>query len=83
MAQLITNQPVTLTGYLRFPMAAGLFTPDVEHTKRLWFTRDHLAMAQALGWDRVAPFYMRQRSQTANAISSRPASETQVTAYRM
>jgi cytochrome oxidase assembly protein ShyY1 len=58
VAQLITNKPVTLTGYLRFPMAAGLFTPDVEHTKRLWFTRDHLAIAQALGWDRVAPFYI-------------------------
>jgi cytochrome oxidase assembly protein ShyY1 len=24
----------------------------------LWFTRDHLAMAQALGWDRVASFYI-------------------------
>jgi cytochrome oxidase assembly protein ShyY1 len=58
VAQLITNKPVTLTGYLRFPLVAGLFTPDVEHAKRLWFTRDHLAMAQALGWDRVAPFYI-------------------------
>jgi cytochrome oxidase assembly protein ShyY1 len=58
VAQLITNKPVTLTGYLRFPVAAGLFTPNVEHDKRLWFTHDHLAMAQALGWDRVAPFYI-------------------------
>jgi cytochrome oxidase assembly protein ShyY1 len=58
VAQLITNKPVRLTGYLRFPVAAGLFTPNVEHAKRLWFTRDHLAMAQALGWDRVAPFYL-------------------------
>jgi cytochrome oxidase assembly protein ShyY1 len=58
VAQLITNKPVTLTGYLRFPVAAGLFTPNVEHAKRLWFTRDHLAMAEALGWDRVAPFYI-------------------------
>jgi cytochrome oxidase assembly protein ShyY1 len=58
MAQLVTNKPVSLTGYLRFPVAAGLFTPNVEHDKRLWFTRDHLAMGQALGWDRVAPFYI-------------------------
>ena len=58
VAQLITNKPVNLTGYLRFPVTAGLFTPNVEHDKRLWFTRDHLAMAQALGWDRVAPFYI-------------------------
>ena len=30
IAQLITNKPVMLTGYLRFPVAAGLFrtTPD-------------------------------------------------------
>src|SRR5580704_5957976 len=30
VAQLITNEPVTLTGYIRFPAAAGLLTPDVE-----------------------------------------------------
>jgi cytochrome oxidase assembly protein ShyY1 len=58
IAQLITNKPVTLTGYLHFPVAAGLFRSKVEHAKRLWFTRDHLAMAQALGWDRVASFYI-------------------------
>src|SRR3981189_1055943 len=58
IAQLITNKPVTLTGYLRFPVAVGLFTSNVEHARRLWFTRDHLAMAQALGWDRVASFYI-------------------------
>src|SRR5216684_3248513 len=58
IAQLITNKPVALTGYLRFPVAAGLFRSNVEHAKRLWFTRDHLAMAQPLGWDRVASFYI-------------------------
>jgi cytochrome oxidase assembly protein ShyY1 len=58
VAQLITNEPVMLTGYIRFPVAAGMLTPDVEHSKRLWFTRDHLAMAQALGWEHVAPFYI-------------------------
>lgn len=58
VAQLITGKPVAMTGYIRFPEAGGILTPDVEHAKRLWFARDHLAMAQALGWDKVAPFYI-------------------------
>jgi cytochrome oxidase assembly protein ShyY1 len=58
VAQLITRQPVVLTGYIRFPEAAGMLTPAEDHNKRLWFTRDHLAMARALGWDKVAPFYI-------------------------
>jgi cytochrome oxidase assembly protein ShyY1 len=58
VAQLITNKPVLLTGYIRFPVAAGLLTPDVEHAKRLWFARDHQEMARVLGWGEVAPFYI-------------------------
>jgi cytochrome oxidase assembly protein ShyY1 len=58
VARLITNEPVALTGYIRFPEAAGLLTPAENHGKRLWFARDHLAMAQALGWNKVAPFYI-------------------------
>jgi cytochrome oxidase assembly protein ShyY1 len=60
--RLITNQPIKLTGYMRFPERAGTLTPSENRAKRLWFTRDHLAMARALGWgegDRqVAPFYV-------------------------
>lgn len=52
VAHLITNKPVMMTGYIRFPERAGAFTPDVERDTRLWFSRDHLAMAQALGWGR-------------------------------
>jgi surfeit locus 1 family protein len=59
---LITNGPVMLTGYIRFPEAAGTLTPPENLAKRLWFTRDHLAMARALGWGEggrpVAPFYI-------------------------
>ena len=59
---LLTNAPVMLTGYLRFPEHAGLLTPQKSLAKRLWFTRDHLAMADALGWagngGLVAPFYI-------------------------
>jgi cytochrome oxidase assembly protein ShyY1 len=57
-APLITDQPVMLTGYLRFPEKAGILTPAENPAKRLWFTRDHLAMAHALGWGEVAPFYI-------------------------
>jgi surfeit locus 1 family protein len=55
---LIANEPVTLTGYIRFPEAAGVLTPSENIAKRLWFTRDHFAMARALGWGEVAPFYI-------------------------
>jgi cytochrome oxidase assembly protein ShyY1 len=58
VAQLITGKAVAMTGYIRFPVTAGVLTPNVEHDKRLWFARDHLAMAQALGWQEVAPFYI-------------------------
>jgi cytochrome oxidase assembly protein ShyY1 len=69
VAQLMTEQPVLLTGYIRFPEAAGALTPAGDHTKRLWFTRDHLAMARALGWDKVAPFYIDlERPVPANGI---------------
>jgi cytochrome oxidase assembly protein ShyY1 len=56
--RLVTAAPVTLTGYLRFPEGAGALTPHEDAAKRLWFVRDHLAMARALGWGPVAPFYV-------------------------
>jgi cytochrome oxidase assembly protein ShyY1 len=58
VAKLVTGQPVTLTGYLRFPEHAGLLTPAENRTTRLWFVRDHEAMASQLGWGSVAPFYI-------------------------
>jgi cytochrome oxidase assembly protein ShyY1 len=60
--RLVSGRAVTLTGYIRFPEMAGMLTPSENPAKRLWFTRDHLAMARALGWDeggrQVAPFYL-------------------------
>jgi surfeit locus 1 family protein len=56
-----SSDPVALTGYLRFPEMPNWLTPHADRTKRLWFVRDHLAMAQALAWappTRVAPFYI-------------------------
>jgi surfeit locus 1 family protein len=58
VARLITREPMALTGYIRFPEAAGVLTPAQNTAKRLWFTRDHLAMARVLGWGKVAPFYI-------------------------
>lgn len=56
--KLVTGQPIALTGYLRFPEAPGWLTPAENRDKRLWFVRDHLAMASALHWGPVAPFYI-------------------------
>jgi len=61
VASLATGAPAVFTGYIRFPEAAGTLTPAADPAKRLWFTRDHRAMAQALGWDTgrpLAPFYI-------------------------
>jgi surfeit locus 1 family protein len=62
VTRLVTTEPVMLSGYIRFPEAAGVLTPPENLAKRLWFTRDHLAMARALGWGGdgrpVAPFYI-------------------------
>jgi cytochrome oxidase assembly protein ShyY1 len=55
---LLTGAPVTMTGYLRYPETAGTLTPHDDVAKRLWFNRDQRAMASALGWGAVAPFYV-------------------------
>ena len=52
------RQPLTLTGYLRFPEKPGWVTPVPDVGKRLWFARDHVGMAQSLSWGPVAPFYV-------------------------
>jgi cytochrome oxidase assembly protein ShyY1 len=50
---------IQLTGYLRFPEPSGWVTPAADLAKRLWFVRDHLAMARALHWGSdAAPFYL-------------------------
>jgi surfeit locus 1 family protein len=62
VTRLITGDREMLTGYIRFPEAAGALTPNENMPKRLWFARDHRAMAQRLGWAedgrQVAPFYI-------------------------
>jgi surfeit locus 1 family protein len=58
VASLKNDVPTLMTGYIRFPEAAGMLTPQQNPAQRLWFSRDHLAMARALGWGEVAPFYI-------------------------
>jgi cytochrome oxidase assembly protein ShyY1 len=69
VARLVTDGPVMLTGYIRFPETAGLLTPAENPTERLWFARDHLSMTHALGWGDVAPFYINlETPEPENAI---------------
>jgi len=76
VGRLITGQPIKLTGYLRFPEAAGTLTPAENTAKRLWFTRDHPAMARALGWGEggkmVAPFYIDLESPVPDSGIPKP-----------
>jgi cytochrome oxidase assembly protein ShyY1 len=76
VGRLITGQGATLTGYLRFPEAAGTLTPRADATKRLWFTRDHLGMARALGWNAdgkvLAPFYIDLESPAPDSGIPKP-----------
>ena len=62
VAHLGAGEATDLVGYIRFPESAGILTPSANVEKRLWFARDHLAMAHALGWSdggkAVAPFYI-------------------------
>ena len=59
------GQPVTLTGYIRFPEQPGWFTPRADVAKRLWLARDSQGMAQALNWGRL--------SRRSTSISKPPA----------
>ena len=74
--RLITGDPVQFTGYIRFPESAGALTPSESVAKRLWFTRDHLAMSRVLGWVEgrkiVAPFYVDLESPAPESGTPKP-----------
>lgn len=72
VARLITGAPLKLTGYIRFPEQRGWLTPHQDTAKRLWFLRDHVAMAQALGWGTVAPFYIDLESPVPSSGVPKP-----------
>lgn len=48
--------PVTVTGLLRMPEDAAMFTPPNDADRDSWFVRDPEAIAAAKGLLRVAPF---------------------------
>jgi len=70
--RLVTGAPVTLSGYIRFPERPGTLTPKEDLPKRLWFARDHRAMAAALGWGEVAPFYVDLESPVPDSGTPKP-----------
>lgn len=49
---------VTVTGLLRLPEEAGLFTPGNDPARDSWFVRDPVAIGGAKGVLRVAPFFI-------------------------
>jgi surfeit locus 1 family protein len=57
--------PVDFVGTMRWPDARGVFTPDADLRRNLWFLRDHVAMAKAKGWGNVAPFYIELQAPPA------------------
>jgi len=56
--------PTSVTGVLRVPDRASLFTPPADPAKRLWFARDIPAMAAALGAVRPAPVMLMAETST-------------------
>ena len=74
--RLVTGQPLTLTGYIRFPESSGSLTPKDDVAKRLWFARDVPAMARALGWSEggkmIAPFYIDLESPVPDSGIPKP-----------
>jgi len=53
--------PQDIVGSLRWPEAPSLFVSDRDGSG-IWYVRDPLAMARALGWGEVAPFYIEQEA---------------------
>ena len=70
--RLVTGAPVELAGYIRFPEPPSRLTPKADAAKRLWFSRDHRAMAQALGWGEVAPFYIDLEAPVPDSGTPKP-----------
>ncbi len=56
--------PEMVTGILRVPDPPGRFTPEADLGKRLWFSRDVVAMAAILGVSRPAPVMLMAESRT-------------------
>jgi surfeit locus 1 family protein len=53
--------PISMIGVLRWPEQPGLFTPNHDPARNIWFARDSAAMAAAQGIG-AAPFYVELES---------------------
>jgi surfeit locus 1 family protein len=47
-----------LVGVMRWPEPRGMFSPNDEPARNLWFVRDPVGIASAKGWGDVAPFFV-------------------------
>lgn len=56
---------VNIVGVMRWPEPRGMFTPNDDPARNIWFTRDQAAMAAARKWGNVAPFYVEQEAPPA------------------
>jgi surfeit locus 1 family protein len=56
---------IEVVGAMRCPEARGMFTPNDQPSKNLWFARDPAAIAIAKGWGATAPFYIDQEAPPA------------------
>jgi surfeit locus 1 family protein len=53
---------IDIVGMMRWPESRGLFTPNDEPQKNIWFVRDPKAIADAKKWATIAPFYIDMES---------------------
>jgi surfeit locus 1 family protein len=56
---------IEIAGVMRWPEPRGLFTPNDDPARNLWFVRDPAAIAAAKNWEPVAPFYVEQEAPPA------------------
>jgi surfeit locus 1 family protein len=60
---------VEMVGALRWPEARGIFSPNDQPARNLWFVRDPVGIAAAKGWRDVAPFYVElERPQPSGGL---------------
>lgn len=62
----------TVTGRLRFPEKARWYMPQPKDGERIWLARDPEAMARALGWGEIAPFYVDAEESAPADPAARP-----------
>ena len=57
-----TTGDADLVGVMRWPESRGVFSPQDDPGRNLWFVRDPIAIAAAKSWGEVAPFFIELES---------------------